>query len=106
MPTRAPRHRPPHAAPKRPSASKQGYGRAWERIARAFRYENPICADPFGAHARENRFEVSRHVDHIVPRSAGGTDEWSNLQALCARCHSRKTALLDGGFGRARRCAR
>jgi 5-methylcytosine-specific restriction protein A len=30
-------------------------------------------------------------VDHIVPRSKGGTDVSSNLQALCGPCHRTKT---------------
>lgn len=30
------------------------------------------------------------HVDHIVPLARGGTDERSNLQALCARCNKSK----------------
>lgn len=30
-------------------------------------------------------------VDHIVPRSAGGTDHPLNLQALCGNHHRRKT---------------
>jgi 5-methylcytosine-specific restriction endonuclease McrA len=29
-------------------------------------------------------------VDHIVPRSAGGTDEDWNLQTLCTSCNSAK----------------
>ena len=104
MPTRPPTHRPPrcdapsHSAPRarRPSASKRGYGRAWERLAGAFRNRHPYCADPFGLH---DGSVPGSHVDHIVPRSADGTDEWSNLQTLCASCHSRKTARCDGGFG-------
>lgn len=28
------------------------------------------------------------HVHHIVPRSAGGSDELDNLTTLCVRCHS------------------
>ena len=39
---------------------------------------------------------VSLQVDHVVPRSRGGTDETANLQALCAGpasngCHRAKT---------------
>ena len=29
-------------------------------------------------------------IDHILPRSRGGTDDPSNLQLLCARCNSSK----------------
>lgn len=38
-------------------------------------------------------------VDHIVPRSQGGTSDKSNLQLLCERCHntkSRKERLWRG----------
>jgi 5-methylcytosine-specific restriction protein A len=48
----------------------------------------------------EGRVTAAQHVDHVVPREQGGSDDWANLQALCASCHSRKTALEDGGFGR------
>jgi len=29
-------------------------------------------------------------IDHIVPRSHGGKDTWSNLVCACARCNNRK----------------
>ncbi|MFO7092573.1 HNH endonuclease, partial [Limnospira platensis] len=32
-------------------------------------------------------------VDHIVPRSQGGKDEYKNLQLLHRHCHDDKTAL-------------
>jgi len=31
-------------------------------------------------------------VDHIVAKGDGGTDDPTNLQALCRRCHEEKTA--------------
>ena len=37
-------------------------------------------------------------VDHIVPRKLGGTDDLSNLQALCHQCNSRKRATDDVDF--------
>jgi 5-methylcytosine-specific restriction protein A len=38
----------------------------------------------------------ANHVDHIRPRSAGGTDHSSNLRALCAPCHHRETGRSFG----------
>ena len=32
------------------------------------------------------------HVDHVIPKHKGGTDELFNLQALCSGCHTAKTA--------------
>lgn len=35
-------------------------------------------------------------VDHVVPRSRGGTDSWENCVACCVRCNTRKAdRLLD-----------
>ena len=33
---------------------------------------------------------VDFHIDHIVPKSKGGTDVRTNLQLLCGHCNSRK----------------
>jgi diadenosine tetraphosphate (Ap4A) HIT family hydrolase/5-methylcytosine-specific restriction endonuclease McrA len=37
-------------------------------------------------------------VDHIVPRSRGGTDDPDNLQALCYRCNAMKRDRDDTDF--------
>lgn len=34
--------------------------------------------------------EPATHVDHIIPRSQGGTDDYTNLVAACADCNIRK----------------
>ncbi|WP_413226694.1 HNH endonuclease [Corynebacterium wankanglinii] len=34
---------------------------------------------------------VAQEIDHIVPDFEGGTDELSNLRAVCRRCHAEKT---------------
>lgn len=43
---------------------------------------------------------AARHVDHRDGNS--DNDSPANLCSLCPSCHSSKTALRDGGFGRER----
>jgi 5-methylcytosine-specific restriction endonuclease McrA len=33
-------------------------------------------------------------IDHVVPRSRGGTHEWANVVAACRRCNHRKADRL------------
>lgn len=67
---------------QRGSAASRGYDGGWRKLRRLFLQSNPWCAR-CGAPATD--------VDHIIPRSAGGIDDWGNLQALCHACHSAKT---------------
>lgn len=72
-------------ARKRPAGR---YSPGWERIARAYLKRHRGCVRcPSRATT----------VDHVIPRSRGGTDDESNLQALCATCNGRKAAREDGG---------
>ncbi len=100
MPQSAPRF---NAVPKstakqvndRPSAAKRGYDRRWKAIRlKTLIRDNFTCVDCHsvvdGKHA---------HVDHIIPREDGGSDEPDNLATRCDRCHGKKTATQDGGFG-------
>ncbi len=57
----------------------------WEERRAKVLERDPICTtDGCG--------QISRHVDHIIPRALGGSDDLSNLQGKCRRCHGRKTA--------------
>lgn len=33
-------------------------------------------------------------VDHIIPKSEGGTSDWDNLQPMCTDCNRKKASLL------------
>ena len=76
---------------QRPTASQRGYGTDWQAL-RAAQAHTPCtaCARPY---------RPGFHLDHMVARKAGGTDDPSNLHWLCHSCHSRKTVKQDGGFG-------
>lgn len=50
--------------------------------------------------ARKGFVARARDVDHIVPKTAGGSDDISNLEALCIACHAAKTAAEDKGGAR------
>ena len=84
--------RPPDT---RPSATQRGYDVHWRRIRAQYLKAHPACV-VCGV------VEASNHADHIVAKANGGSDQWSNLETLCATHHSQKTATRDGGFGNAK----
>ncbi|MBI1209663.1 MAG: HNH endonuclease [Azospirillum sp.] len=75
---------------RRPDAKARGYGADWKKLRAELMPEGTSC--------RLCGYEAS-HLDHILPKARGGTDDPSNLQPLCHRCHSTKTDSEDGGFG-------
>lgn len=104
MPDRIPTFKPPwiNRKPKRDwmprDQTAAGYGRRAWRLARQERLvmDNWQCQDC-------GRVVTGReaHVDHHVPKAAGGSDLMDNLRTLCRSCHSRKTVRCDqgGAFG-------
>lgn len=69
----------------------------WRKIRIEALMSQPICADPFGEHAKYGEVTPAVEVDHIVSRRVAPERELEleNLQGLCHRCHSKKTAKED-----------
>jgi 5-methylcytosine-specific restriction protein A len=69
------------------------YGPDWPAVRNEYLLHHPFCVVCGG---------TATQVDHITPVSKGGSiRDWGNLQAMCHRHHSQKTAAVDGGFGNA-----
>lgn len=83
-------------SPYRPNSYQRGYNRNWRRLRMLVLHRDPICK-------MANCHSPSTDADHIIPKAEGGDNSMSNLQGLCHRCHSRKTVVEDGGFGKEKR---
>jgi len=55
----------------------------WRKLTAERRKAYPIC--------ERCGVNPSTSTDHIVPVSLGGTNDWSNLAALCDWCHKSKS---------------
>lgn len=81
---------------ERGSSSARGYNYRWQKARRTFLFEHPLCEECL----KRGEITAATDVDHIKPHKGDSKLFWdtSNWQALCHRCHSRKTVLEDGGF--------
>ncbi|WJF92176.1 HNH endonuclease [Paraburkholderia bonniea] len=66
----------------------RGYGSVWIR-----RRVRILCRDCGLCQVcrRAGRVTPGTEVDHVVPKSQGGSDEDDNLQTICRACHQTKT---------------
>lgn len=83
----------------RANNTQAGYGANWRKLRLMTLAREPLCRMCMA----NGRTEPATQVDHITPLRQGGTNIAENLQALCARCHMRKTARETqpklGGIG-------
>lgn len=82
---------------RRGTAASRGYGSKWRKAREDFLRGNPLCAEC----SRKGRATPATIVDHIEPHRGDMTKFWSrsNWQPLCKKCHDKKTATENGGFG-------
>lgn len=70
---------------------ERGYGNAWTRLRVSILDRDCGLCQPC---LKRGRVQPGTHVDHIVPKAEGGTDDEANLQAICVACHRLKTLSL------------
>ncbi|SEG20723.1 HNH endonuclease [Marinobacterium lutimaris] len=75
----------------KPFASRKGSGRGgrpWRRKRDAIMKRDRWLCQPC---KRAGRTTPAVHVDHIINKQSGGTDDDHNLEAICKPCHDAKT---------------
>jgi 5-methylcytosine-specific restriction protein A len=80
----------------RPSPSKRGYGRNWQRCRLVKLAADPLCED----HKERGEVVEATEVDHVDGDTSNLADD--NLRSLCKSCHSRKTVREQGALGHAK----
>lgn len=79
---------------KRVSVKRTGTVSNWELLQEKFRLQNGIC--PYTG--KEITIGVDAALDHIVPKSLGGTDELSNLQWVLDKANEMKWNYAEAEF--------
>lgn len=72
--------------------------REWRTFRKGYLAAHPRCVCTACPTHRPPCNRIANTVDHVIPARVGGV---KLFQAMCASCHSRKTATYDGGFGNA-----
>jgi len=52
---------------------------------------------------KEDISKITPNFDHRIPLAIGGSDTFTNIQALCGTCHDEKSAIDKLEISRARR---
>jgi 5-methylcytosine-specific restriction protein A len=69
---------------------ERGYGAEWDVTRAAIMKRDAGLCQPC-LQATPERVTRAYAVDHIVNKAEGGTDDESNLRAICRACHKAKT---------------
>lgn len=72
-----------------PRHSKK-YGKKWQQIRMLYFSTHPYCERC----AKGGVMREAEEVHHIIPLNDGGTNDFSNLQSLCRKCHAETHAEL------------
>jgi 5-methylcytosine-specific restriction protein A len=93
-------HRKEHAKQynrfERDPAANKRYGTQWRKIRARFLAAYPLCE----LCKREGKYVPADTVHHKRKIADGGGNDWPNLQALCAPCHSRIHAEQGDGLNK------
>ena len=78
------------AKPKRANSNARGYNHKWRKARLTYLRREPLCVQC----KADGKVVAASVVDHIVPHRGDSKLFWNtdNWQALCQRCHNRKTA--------------
>ena len=79
--------------PDRPSAESRGYNSKWRKTRAAYLRKHPLCVRCMA----DGRYVKATVVDHVIPHRGDQQLMWdeSNYQALCKKCHDKKTWTED-----------
>lgn len=80
--------KPPKAKKKKRSRARQAYISKRNKLFR----KQKGCCKACGVKMQFSKINVhnSATIDHIIPRSKGGTSCWDNIQLLCFKCNWNK----------------
>lgn len=75
------------------SAASRGYNSRWRKESKHYLQTHPLCEECM----KHGVYTAATVVDHIVPHRGDPVLFWnqSNWQALCKRCHDKKTGQED-----------
>lgn len=96
------RKRDRNPAARDPDVAKVHQSATWKKLSPRFLRSHPLCADPFGWHAKDGRHEMATQVHHIVPIRVDPSRKFdpTNLMAVCVQCHNRLDSSLRSGMNR------